>query len=443
MKRLFSILVAVMITLSLSGCSDSGSPADPPSDFTAAAGDGRVKVTWTSSLGVEYWLFTATDPSLTAFNFAGLSDSIFYIPAASPFYLCGLNNGTPYFFAINGRTNDGPGGPSSPTLSATPYNTSATWTAGSTVAPLPNLFGVGYTSLNTCTNNSNSATGSFAAVGTAGAIFTSNDGINWDNQATPLGFMSDLYAVAGYAANQNNPSNPALSWVAVGAGGASIYSSNGIDWHQGRADLGNPSLRSLMQVSGIYYAAGDNGTIEKSINGGMSWEPPLTPITTNNLNGISYGISYLAVGDLGTILTSSDGDIWDVEPPAIPATTANLRHVTSIGTIMVAVGDAGTIVTSIDSGVTWTTQILAGVPNLVSVAAQPHLVSNAVADPLLGYISNAQIVAIDSAGNAYTSTNGLTWIGPISTGIASANALVSSGFGFVATGNAGETAYAF
>ncbi len=393
-----------------------------------------VKITWTSSPGVDYWLFTATDPSLTAFNFAGLSDFISYIPAASPFYLCGLNIGTPYYFAINGRTNDGPGGPSSPTISATPQQSA--WSPGPTTIPSPNLLGVGYTSLTTCSNNTSSAAGSFATVGTAGAIFTSEDGINWVNRATPLGFVSDLYAVAGNAAN---PIDPALRWVAVGAEGASVYSTDGIVWVNGRvANIGNPSLRSLIQVSGTYFAAGDQGTIESSTDG-INWTT-VTSNTTKHLNGISYVTSYLAVGDSGTILTSNDGVTWTVE---LPATTENLQHATSIGTIMVAVGDAGTIVTSIDSGVTWATQILAGVPNLVSVAAQSHLVSNAVADPLLGSVSNAQIVAIDSVGNTYTSTNDLnTWI-KSNIGIASTNALVSSGFGYVATGNSGSTASAF
>jgi hypothetical protein len=99
-------------------------------------------------------------------------------------------------------------------------------------------------------------------------------------------------------------------------------------------------------------------------------------------------------------------------------------------------------VTSINGGATWTSQSL-GTPNLVSVVAESQFVINAVADPLLGFISNAQFVAVDSTGNAYSSTNGLTWSSAISTGASSLNALVSSGFGYVATGNAGATAYAF
>jgi len=362
--------------------------------------------------------------------------------------MCGLFNGTKYFFAANGRINDGPGGPSSPTINAIPYNASAIpWTASSTPSS-PNLYGVGYASLTTCSNNATSATGSFAAVGAGGAIFTSADGISWTSQTTPSGFTTDLHAVTGYAANQNNPGNPALRWVAVGDGGASIFSLDGISWAVGNAyNPASPALRSLTQVAGTFFALGDAGTILSSTDG-ISWTTHISG-TAANLNGVAHGISYIAVGDNGTILTSSDGNIWTAQTSVTSLTTSNLRQVTSFGSIIVAVGDGGTIVTSKDSGATWTSQTL-GATNLIGVAAESQLVANAVADPQLGFISTAQFVAVDSGGNAYTSVNGYTWSAvaiptgkTTSTGATSLNALVSSGFGYVAAGNAGATAYAF
>lgn len=441
MKKLFCMLIVAMVTPLLSGCSNSGSSADPPSAFTATAGDGRVKLTWTASPGVDYWLFTATDPSLTAHNWAGLPNPHTYTSVASPFYMCGLFNGTPYNFAANGRINGGPGGPSSPTISATPYNASTNWIANPT--PLsrnlvsPNLNGVGYASLRTCSNNSTSAAGSFAAVGAGGAIFTSNDGQNW-NTPTSLPLSSDLYAVTGHAANLNNPGKPGLRWVAVGAGGASVYSTDGISWAVGRADLGNPALHSLTQVAGKFFAVGDTGTILSSTDG-ITWTTH-TSGSTNNLQGVTHGTTYVAVGDSGTILTSADGNTWTARTSV---TTSILRQVTSVGRIIVAVGDSGTIVTSINGGTTWTAQTLSGTPDMVGVAAESHLVAHAAVDPLLGFIPSAQFVVVDSTGNAYTSVNGITWSGAIATGTPSLNALVSSGFGYVAAGNAGATAYAF
>lgn len=448
MKKLFCMLVVAMVTPLLSGCFDNGSTADPPSAFTATAGDGRVKLEWTASPGVEYWLFTATDPSLTASNWTGLPNPHAYLSVTSPFYLCGLFNATPYYFAANGRINHGPGGPSSPTISATPYNASTNWIVNST--PLsqnfvfPNLNGVGYVSLTTCSNNATSAAGSFAAVGAGGAIFTSTDGKTWANPTSlPNGFLSDLYAVTGYAANLNNPGDPGLLWVAVGAGGASVYSTDGISWTVGRPyDSINPALRSLTQVAGTFFAVGDAGTILSSTDG-ITWTTHTSNSTTNpNLQGVTHGTIYVAVGDSGTILTSSDGNTWTAQTPT-PVTTSTLRQVTSVGDIYVAVGDGGTIVTSIDGGATWTARTpLLGTPNLVGVAAESQLVANAAVDPLLGFIPSAQFVAVDSTGNAYTSENGITWSVAIPTNTP-LNALVSSGFGYVAAGNAGATAYAF
>jgi hypothetical protein len=380
-----------------------------------------------------------------------------YTAVATPFYMCGLYDGTTYYFAANGRINGGPGGASSVTLSAVPYNAVSNWAANvppaNGVPVSTNLYGAGYTSLTTCGNNSSSATGSFAAVGAGGAIYTSADGISWTNQAAPSGFATDLYAVTGYAANQNNPGNPSLRWVAVGDGGASVYSLDGVSWAVGNdynssspANPNNYALRSITQVAGTFFAVGDAGTILSSTDG-ITWTSHTSSVTASNLNGVAHGAVYIAVGDSGTIVTSTDGNTWTAQTSG---TTSNLRQVTSFissyGSIYVAVGDSGTIVTSIDGGVTWVTQTApAGSPNLVGITAEYRSVdtTTAVADASLKFISTFQLVAADSGGNAYTSQNGYDWSAAIATGATSLNALVSSGFGYVAAGNAGATAYAF
>jgi len=443
-KKSFCILIAALASQLLCGCSNNGSSAPPPSAFTSVAGDGRVVLTWTASPEVNYWIFTATDPSLTAFVWTSLPNSHVYQWAASPFYMCGLLDGTQYWFAANGRTGGGPGGPSSPTVSATPYkagSTSASWSANTPLSS--NFYGAGYANLTTCSNNTlTSAAGSFAAVGASGVIATSSDGASWTSQAAPSGFSSDLYAVTGYAAILNNPANPSLRWVAVGAGGASIYSTDGIVWAVGQAyNSSSPALRSLTHAAGTYFAVGDAGTILSGIDG-ITWTPR-TSGTTSNLNGVTYGAIYVAAGDSGTILTSIDSVIWTARTSG---TTNTLRQVSSIGNTYVAVGDNGTVSTSIDSGVTWTAQTITGAPNLVGVAANAQLATHdsiGLVFTSTAIVANSLFIAVDSNGNAYTSTDGLVWSGAIATGAASLNALVSSGFGYVAAGNSGVTVKAF
>ncbi|MDH4216732.1 MAG: hypothetical protein OEV23_07570, partial [Gallionella sp.] len=315
--------------------------------------------------------------------------------------------------------------------------------SASAVPSTSNLYGVGYASLTTCSNNTTSATGSFAVVGASGVIATSTDGINWSNLASPV--TSDLYAVTGYAANQNNPSNPALRWVAVGDGGVSLYSVDGLNWVTGRGqavlpDPPNPALRSLTQVAGTFFAAGDAGTILSSTDG-ITWTTRNSD-TAYNLKGITRGSIFVAVGDGGTILTSIDGNIWTTRSSG---TTSTLRQAGSVGVIYVAVGDGGTVVTSKDGGATWSVQYLPGAPDLAGIAAEYRYEANAVADPLLGFIANAQFVAVDTNGNDYTSANGLTWSTPaVNTGISTLSnvgqPLVSSGFGYAAVGASGVPA---
>jgi len=454
-----------MATSLLSGCLDNGSKADPPANFSATPGDGRVILTWTPNFSVSYWVFTATDPSLSAFNWSSLANAHAYINAGTPFYMCGLMtstagpNSTPYYFAANGRSNGGPGGASSPTVSATPYNAidkaiaAGGWTA-SPVLSIANLYGVGYASLSTCSNGPTSAAGNFAAVGAGGAIITSVDGKTWSVPTSVPPGLPDLYAVTGNAVYLNNPAAPGLLWIAVGAGGASVYSYDGISWVAGGAsNATSNSLRSITHSGSAFIAVGDYGTIV-STSDGINWVLQ-TSGTSVNLLGVTHGNFYTAVGENGTILTSSTGaaGTWVAQPtgtpPPPPLTSQTLRQVASYGNITVAVGDNDTIVTSIDNGRNWTLQQpnLPGAPNLVGVAVEFQVAAPGTAiDQVIGAVPYTQFVAVDSSGNAYTSVNGVNWFGPFSTGISCTscmNALVSSGFGYVAAGNAGATAYAF
>jgi photosystem II stability/assembly factor-like uncharacterized protein len=473
------MLIVAMVTPLLSGCpATKGSSAPPPVLLPPTPGDGRVKVDWTAISGIQYFLFSATSSSLTAFNWESLPNAYSNTSAKPPFYICGLYNNLAYYFAVNARINGGPGGASSNTVNETPYNASTRWVANPTplaqivnnVIVNPNIYGVGYASLTTCGNNATiSSSGVFAAVGAGGAIFTSPDGQSWTNFAPPASFSTDLYAVTGYAAKQNDETNPSLRLVAVGAQGASIYSLNGLGWNIGNpansydpvtnpANPGNQALHSITQYGGKYVAVGDAGTIITSSDG-ITWKsqniiPSVTPVTTANLNGITHGNIYVAVGDGGTIITSSSANskTWTLRTAVVPPTSVNLRQVASIGNLIVAVGDSGTVVTSKDGGVNWVVQTISAT-NLVGVVAEYQRLDNDVKDGWLGLVPTVQFVIVDSSGNTYASysnlasAGGLSWSTPASIGITNLNSLgqplVSSGFGYVAAGNNGASAYAF
>jgi hypothetical protein len=449
-------LPCLLIATLLQGCSlDNGSSADPPANMVATAGDGKIKVTWTANPGVDYWLFTASDAALTAFNWTGLPNGHFYAKAATPFYVCGLLNGTSYYYAANGRINGGPGGASSATISATPKRSGNNWVTSAT-SSTNDIYGVGYASLTTCPNNGTSAAGSFVAVGINGTVLTtqSSDGVSgaqsWTSRTVTGGFAHSLNAVTGYAATQNNSAAPNLLWVAVGDGGATVISTDptAAVWSIGTAfDSTKPTLRAITHVGATFWAVGDAATILSSTDGKTCTAHAVTA-TTQNLRSITYGNGlYVVTGDNGTILTSADGNTWTLRTTN---TTQILRQAASMLAIFVAVGDNGTILTSVDQGVTWTSPSTAvSANNFVGVASNVQLANKDMTGALFANTTtsvgtqNLQFVAIDTLGNYHTSADGLTWSGATSTGIASLNALVSSGFGYVAAGNAGQTVLAF
>ena len=108
-------------------------------------------------------------------------------------------------------------------------------------------------------------------------------------------------------------------------------------------------LPSSTSSNGLFVTVGNVGSILTSSDG-ISWTER-TSGTTNNLYGVTYGGGLLVVvGDNGTILTSSSGTSWTSRTSGI---TNNLYGVTYGGGLFVTVGDNGTILTSSD-GTTWT-----------------------------------------------------------------------------------------
>ncbi|WP_223837203.1 S-layer homology domain-containing protein [Paenibacillus oceani] len=111
--------------------------------------------------------------------------------------------------------------------------------------------------------------------------------------------------------------------------------------------------------------------------------------TYQTLNSVVYGNSmYVAVGDMGTIVTSPDGVSWTNRSPV---STSTLYGVTYNSGKYVAVGVSGTILTSTD-GVTWTRQTSNQSTTIYSVT-----------------YGSGKFVAVGANGMALTSTDGVSW----------------------------------
>jgi len=150
----------------------------------------------------------------------------------------------------------------------------------------------------------------------------------------------------------------------------------------------------ILGSAGVFVAAGNNGSLFSglisSIDGSVSWTPSGNTLPHNNLNAVTFNNGkFLAVGDGGEILLSSDGTNWTVEPNA---DTHNLYAVSNIGLEFIAVGDSGTILTSSGGGVNWTR-------------------SSPTTESLYGITYGAgMLVAVGAGGTfVYSSDNGATW----------------------------------
>lgn len=125
-----------------------------------------------------------------------------------------------------------------------------------------------------------------------------------------------------------------------------------------------------------------------------TWQPRTSGVTVP-LWSVAHGDGqWVAVGEQGTILTSTDGATWTPRTSGFPTRwLVGVGYGTPNGTgLWVAVGESGLILTSPDA-VTWTARRTAGTR------------INAVT------YGNGSFVAADDAGSTYYSLDGITWNG--------------------------------
>jgi hypothetical protein len=254
---------------------------------------------------------------------------------------------------------------------------------------------------------------SIVAVGTAGAILTSRDGVTWESTNYGSNYLNGIT----YADNQ---------FVAVGEAGAVYTSTNGLSW----ATQTSGTAEELFEVthgSNLFVSVGCQGTIITSQNA-KSWSSQ-SAIDNCDIYGVTYGNNlYVASGLGGRIQTSSDGFTWTAQASGV---SDELTAVTYGNGLYVAVGTNGAILTSPD-GVTWTFrvsnttaqigsilyaggQFVAGVRDGTILTSPDGIswtsrVTNNV-NPLYGIAySNGKYIAVGTLGTILTSLDGVTWV---------------------------------
>ena len=96
----------------------------------------------------------------------------------------------------------------------------------------------------------------------------------------------------------------------------------------------------------LFVAVGDSGTILTSTNG-VTWTPRTSGVS-NSLLGVTYSDTlnlFVAVGTLGTILTSTNGVTWTSQTSGVFTDLYGVTYSDKLN-LFVVVGDDGTIVLS-------------------------------------------------------------------------------------------------
>ncbi|HZQ59907.1 MAG TPA: hypothetical protein VFC24_01080 [Casimicrobiaceae bacterium] len=385
--RTLCLFFVLLLPVLLSGCG-GGSSASPPTEISATPGDAQVTITWNAESGVDYWIFYAPDPTIGPSNFVNVANAKVLRNASSPQVIAGLTNGLTYYFSINGRTNNGPGGSASPTVSATPRLAGAVWTVNTPLTS-SNLNGLAFGAVG------------FVAVGAGGQMFSSLDGRTWVTQTS--GVTSDLNAIVSVNG----------VYVGVGNNGITVRSTDGVTWTNAVASPN--TLYAMAREGSSYVAVGAAGTVVTSSSSGNDWAAQNSG-TSVNLRGIAFnGSVFVAVGDNGTVLSSSDLVTWT---PQVSGVTATLRSIAFGLTRFVAVGDGGTIITSTD-GVTWTVD------------------TDPTTDTLNSVVAGSQFIAAGVNGRILTSPDGVNWSVAASNTTATLFGLAWSGSAYAAVGAAG------
>lgn len=216
-------------------------------------------------------------------------------------------------------------------------------------------------------------------------------------------------------------------YLAVGAGGALFTRGGGVldtAWTAGTSGT-SANLNGLV-TAGLMVAVGDAGTILTSSDA-VTWTARASG-TGERLNAVAFGLlAYVAVGNDGTIVRSTDALTWNT---VASGTTNALHGVALLGGTLVAVGANGTVLTSADGGSTWTAAVSGtsatlraaalGAGRYVIVGDGGTILTgtdlaawSAAASPTLRdlrrVVFGSQFVAVGAGGTALTSVDGLAW----------------------------------
>jgi hypothetical protein len=217
--------------------------------------------------------------------------------------------------------------------------------------------------------------------------------------------FSELYNLAGNTAappdgsvqfkSTNNLTTVARSngiWVVFGTPSRYYRSTDGVLWSDVNAPV-SVKINDVVATLTGFIAVGDSGTIITSSDNGVTWSVR-TSGTTRNLHSVHYEPvtgRYMAVGANGVALVSSNQTTWELRSTGTTETLYGIAN-NPAGVGYVVVGNAGTVLLSLD-GAVWTAQASGVTERLTSVT-----------------YDGASYIAVGYLGTVVTSVNAVNWV---------------------------------
>jgi len=285
-----------------------------------------------------------------------------------------------------------------------------------------------------------------SAVGPFSPVFT----------ATPRLVSPSTPWTIGTSLSANNLNSIVLgvsttsTYVTVGDAGTIFYGAynypdvGGVSaWNQATSGT-SANLKSVAYDGIRFLALGDDGSVIRSTDStGVTWESATAIASPTVMNSMAVGVSrYVAVGNGGAIYlnTSSGADAaWTEETSG---TSNDLYKVSYVNNRFIAVGASGTIVTSSD-GVTWTTQASNLSDNLHGVVYGASTTTTTAVGGGTRVITNpGSYIVVGDAGAVASSPDAINWTAEsIPTGESFRSICYGPDQQFIAVGTNGLVAY--
>lgn len=243
----------------------------------------------------------------------------------------------------------------------------------------------------------------YIGFGIMGIIATTSDGSEWNvvsEPATRSHFADVTYGKGLFVAVGSRSVNADLPGINPGRIGAIYTSSDSVNWDEQTSGVRGATLRKIAFGKDRFVAVGPGGTIVYS-DDAINWKPATYPASPS-FTGIAYGAGrFVAVGR-GT-LTSTDGITWQAEAAMAGTDYWVIRFVN--GSFFLSTAMSNRPIQRSFDGVNWTNVTLANLSALNDIAYDNGLWVAATSGGSVTFEGGNPI----AMGALQVSTDGLQW----------------------------------